>query len=37
MNNSHLLSRQEKWIKLSIDEVKHIFIYYFVIFFIINK
>lgn len=33
MSNSHLLSRQEKWIKLSITEVKHIFTYYFILFF----
>lgn len=33
MNNSHELSTQEKWIKLSKNEVKHLFAYYFIIFF----
>lgn len=32
MNNHHALPRQEKWIKLSIQETKHIFTYYFVMF-----
>ncbi len=32
MDNPHALSTQEKWIKLSEKEIKHIFIYYCIIF-----
>ena len=32
--NSHALPNQEKWIKLTAKEVKHIFIYYIILFFI---
>lgn len=30
--NSHALPNQEKWIKLTAKEVKHIFIYYIILF-----
>lgn len=32
MDNPHALPTQEKWINLSKKEVKHIFIYYFIVF-----
>ena len=32
MNDSHELPNQEKWIKLSKKEIKHIFLYYIIIF-----
>ena len=34
VKSDHALPLQEKWIKLSHDEVKHIFVYYVVIFFL---